>query len=93
MWATAKKIFNDCTTEIDGKTYCPFRVGGVALTATSFPTFIGLSIFSVLKDASHHFDMIAFGTAFGLMMSGVAALAGGVAFKARGELKGDSNDA
>lgn len=86
MWTTIKKLVKDCTTEIDGKTYCPFRVGGFALSASSFPTFIGLAIFSVVGDPSHHFDMIAFGTAFGAMMSGIGLLCGGVTFKARGEI-------
>jgi hypothetical protein len=86
MWPTIKTVIKDCTTEIDGKTYCPFRVGGFALSASSFPTFIGLAILSVVADPNHHFDMISFGTAFGAMMSGIGLLAGGVAFKARGEL-------
>jgi hypothetical protein len=93
MWAELKKLVKDCITEIDGQTYCPFRVGGVALTSVSLPTFIALAVFSVWKDPAHHFDMIAFGTAFGAMMTGIALLTGGVAIKARGELKGDSGNA
>lgn len=85
MFATLKTLVKDCTTEIDGKTYCPFRVGGFALSASTFPTFIGLAIFSVVADPGHRFDMIAFGTAFGAMMTGLGLLAGSVTFKARGE--------
>lgn len=87
MWQTLKKLIKDCLTENDGKSYCAFRVSGCALTLSGVPTFIALSIFAVLSNPEHHFDMVAFGTAFGFMMSGLALLAGGVAFKAKGELR------
>lgn len=67
-----------------------FRVGGGLLTMLSVPTFIGLTVYSTARP-EHHFDMIAFGTAFGAMMSGIGLLAGGVAFKARGEMRDDAN--
>ena len=91
MWLTIKKLIKDCTTEKDGKTFCPFRVGGFFLSASSFPTFIGLAVFAVVKDPSHHFEMVAFGTSFCAMMSGLAMLAGGVAFKGRGEQQRDGD--
>jgi hypothetical protein len=80
-WSECKKLVHDCLTENDGQTYCPFRVSGLFLNLMGFPTFIGCSLYSVFRD--HHFDMIAFGTAFGAMLSGCAVLAGGVAMKAR----------
>lgn len=86
MLAELKKLLKDCMTEVDGKSYCPFRVGGFALTSTSLPTFLALTVFDVVRHGQH-FDMVSFGSAFGLMMSGIAALAGGVAFKARGEIR------
>jgi len=86
MWSEFKKLLKDCMTEVDGKSYCPFRVGGFALTSTSLPTFIALSVYDVVFH-SQHFDMVSFGTAFGAMMTGIAMLAGGVAFKARGETR------
>jgi hypothetical protein len=90
MWLTIKKVVRDCSTEIDGKTYCPFRVGGLSLIGSGIPTFIGLAIYSTVANPDHHFDMIAFGTAFGAMMTGIGLLAGGVTFKARGELPADN---
>jgi hypothetical protein len=88
MFTVLRKVFKDCTTEVDGKTYCMFRVGGGLLTMLSVPAFIGLTIYSTVRP-EHRFDMIAFGTAFGAMMGGIGMLAGGVAFKARGELHDD----
>jgi len=92
MWATIRKVVKDCSTEIDGKTFCPIRVGGMSLIGSGIPTFIGLSIFSVIQNPEHHFDMIAFGTAFGAIMSGIALVAGGVTFKARGEIPADNSN-
>lgn len=93
MWSILKKLINDCLTETDGKTYCPFRVGGFSLSAAGIPTFLGLAVYAVVKSAAHQFDMIGFGTAFGAMMTGLALLAGGVAVKAKGETPaGDSSN-
>lgn len=81
MFATLKTLLHDCLTENDGVSYDPFRVGGFALSATGIPTFIGCAIWTTVKTG--HFDAVAFGTAFAAMMAGMAALAGGVALKAR----------
>lgn len=81
MFATLKKLLHDCLTENDGDSYCPFRVGGFALSAGGIPSFIGCAIWTTIQ--TDHFDAIAFGTAFAAMMTGMAALAGGVALKAR----------
>ena len=86
-WTTFKKIAKDCATEIDGESYCTFRVSACILTLLGVPAFIFMSIYSVVNDPSHHFDMLAFGSAFGGILSGEALLAGGVAFKAA---KGES---
>jgi hypothetical protein len=83
MWASLKKVANDCITENDGKTYCPFRISGCALSATGIPAFIGLAIHSAI--ANHHFDMQEFGVAFSTMMGGISVLAGTVALKVRSE--------
>lgn len=80
MFETIKKLIHDCLTENDGQSFCPFRVGGAGLSATGIPTFIGASLWSVIHG---HWDPVAYGTAFAAMMSGMALLAGGVAFKAR----------
>lgn len=76
-----KKLIKDCLTENDGQSYCPFRVAGALLTSTSIPTFIGSTLYTVFLN--HHFDYIAFGTAFGAMASGLSVLAAGVGFKAK----------
>lgn len=81
MLASLKKLIHDCLTENDGQSYCPFRVGGFALSAGGIPTFLGCVIWTTIK--SGHFDAISYGTAFGGMMAGLGVLAGGVAFKAR----------
>lgn len=83
MWVEFKKLLKDCLTENDAHSYDPFRVGGAVLSGLSFPTFIGCSIYSVVNDPSHHFEMVAFASAFATMLGGIALLAGGVAFKAR----------
>jgi hypothetical protein len=88
MWTEFRKFAKDCTTEVDGESYCMFRVGGCLLTLTGVPTFIGLSIYCVVSP-EHHFDMVSYGSAFGIMMSAIALLAGGMAFKARGESRSD----
>lgn len=75
------KLIKDCLTENDGVSYCPFRVAGAALSASGIPTYIGGGIVSIYKTGA--LDYVTFGTGFGAMMAGLAALAGGVAFKAR----------
>lgn len=84
MWAAIKKLLKDCMTEQDGRTYCPFRIAGAGLTSTSIPTFIGLSVWSVVK-GGQHFSATDFSIAFGGMMTGISVLAGTVAFKTRSE--------
>jgi hypothetical protein len=84
MWAELKKLLHDCLTENNGTTYCPFRVSGFVLNAMSFPTFIGSTIYTVIHN--HTFDMTAFGMSHAAILAGCAALAGGVALKARTDL-------
>ena len=92
-WATFKKVVKDCATEVDGESYCTFRVSGCILTILGVPAFIFMSVYSVMNDPSHHFDMLAFGSAFGGILSGLAMLAGGVAFKAaKGESKPEDKE-
>jgi hypothetical protein len=80
MFGALKKMLKDCLTENDGASYCPFRLGGFALSGTGIPTFIGCSVWQTFNG---HFDSLAFGTAFAAMMGGMAMLAGGVAMKAK----------
>lgn len=81
MFAALKKLIHDCLTENNGITYCPFRVGGFALSASGIPTFIALSVWSSLKVG--HFDVMTFAGGFTTMMGGLTILATGVALKAR----------
>jgi len=76
-----RKLVKDCLTQNDGTSYCPFRVGGAIYSGLSFPAFIFGAIYSTIRE--HHFDYIGFGTSFGMMMGGIALLAGGVALKAK----------
>lgn len=81
MWQQLKTLILDCLTENDNKTYCPFRVGGAALSIGGIPTFVGGSIYNIVK--AGHFDALAFAGAFSAMMGGITVLAAGVAIKAR----------
>lgn len=85
MIAQLKQLILDCLTENDNKTYCPFRVGGAALSLTGIPTFIGGSIYDIVK--SGHFDAMAFSGAFSVMLGGISVLAAGVSIKARTDTK------
>jgi len=89
MWSEIKKLLHDCLTENDGQTYCPFRVSGFALNLLSYPTFIGSTVYTVWH--SHTFDMVSFGTAHAAILAGCAALAGGVALKARTDAPAQGN--
>jgi hypothetical protein len=75
------KLIKDCLTENDGVSYCPFRVAGAALATSGIPAFVGGAIVDIYKHGT--LDYVTFGTGFGAMMAGLAALAGGVAFKAK----------
>jgi len=87
MFAQLKKLIHDCLTENDGKSYCPFRVSGAALSATSIPTYAGAAITCLIKSGT--LDFVAFGTGFAAIMGGLGLLAGGVAFKARTDTRND----
>lgn len=81
MFTQFKKMVKDCLTQNDGQSYDFPRVLTVAIASTGFPTFLGLAVYSVYAAPEHHFDMIAFGAGFGAILGGLAAAAGGVAFK------------
>jgi hypothetical protein len=73
------KAVKDSATENDGKSYDVARVAMLFMLITGFPTFLFLCVYSTMHRIP--FDMIAFGTAFGGMLGGVAAVTGAVAFK------------
>jgi len=75
------KMIKDCLTENNGQSYCPFRVAGCALAASGIPTFLGCAIYATYKSGS--FQFAQFGIGFASMMTGIAVLATGVAFKAK----------
>lgn len=81
MFEQAKKLIKDILTENDGKSYCPFRVSGAALSTLAIPTFVAGGIVSIYKTGA--LDYITFATGFGAMMTGLAVLAGGIALKAK----------
>lgn len=79
MFTEIVKVAKDATTENDGKSYDMARVATIFMLFTGFPTFLFLCVYSVTHRVS--FDMIAYGTAFGAMLGGIAAVTGSVAFK------------
>jgi hypothetical protein len=75
-----KRLIKDCLTENNGTSYCPFRVSGAALTASSIPTFIG----GVISQIAHgRFDPMQFAMAVAAMLAGLTVLAAGVSLKAK----------
>lgn len=87
MLLTIRKLFRDCLTQNDGKSYDPIRVGGAALTVTGLPTFIWGTVYSTIH--TQHFDYQGFAFAFGGVAAGMLALATGVSVKARTDTIGD----
>lgn len=81
-----RKVFIDCCSENDGQSYDLPRVAAFFMVFTGFPSFLALTAYSVYSGPDHHFDMIAFGTAFGAILSGVAMVTGSIAFKQRSDL-------
>jgi hypothetical protein len=79
------KAVKDSGTENDGKSYDLARVATIFMLFTGFPTFLFLCVYSVVHRIS--FDMIAFGTAFGAMLGGIAAVTGAVAFKQKTDIQ------
>jgi hypothetical protein len=84
MWNGVSKVFKDCGTENNGSSYDMARVAPMFMVATGFPVFLFLCVYSTIHRIP--FDMIAFGTAFGAMLGGVAAVTAGVAFKQRTDI-------
>lgn len=83
MWGTLKRILKDCATGIDGRTYDPARVAGYGTALLGVCAFVFNSVWTTLHGAA--FDPAGFGTGFGLILGGVAAIGGGVALKAHTE--------
>lgn len=79
MFTEISRAIKDSSTENNGTSYDMTRVVVIFMILTGFPTFLFLCVYSTLHRIS--FDMIAFGTAFGGMLGGVAAVTGAVAFK------------
>jgi hypothetical protein len=85
MFASIKHVIKSCTTENDGESYDMARVVALSMVASGFPAFLALCAYSVYASPEHRFDMISFGTAFGAMLAGVAAVTAGVAMKQRSD--------
>ena len=81
MLDSLKSVLFSAITENDGKSACPFRIAGLALSGGGIPTFLLSSVYTTYKNEA--FDPIQFATSFSLMMGGLAVLAGGVALKAK----------
>lgn len=81
MWNQIKKLLHDCLTENDGKSYDVIRVIVMLVGCSGFPTFLGLSIYTVVKSSDHHFDMQSFGVAMCAILVGLCTAAVGVSQK------------
>jgi hypothetical protein len=82
MLTTLKKILKDCLTENDGKSYCPVRCCGVALTIPTILTYVyagaRMAIVGTFPFPFHDFAM-----SFTVIAGGISAVLGiGVAAKA-----------
>lgn len=88
MFALIRKLFRDCTTERDGKTFCPARVAGFASAISTTAAYVFDSTWTVV----HHggFDAQQFGIGAAAIIGAVGALAGGIAVKAKTESDSDS---
>lgn len=76
------KFFKDCLTEADGATWCPFRIAGVSAAVSCIPTFVGLSIYTVVF-RGEPFHPSDFSTGFGGLMMGIGVLASAVTAKTK----------
>ena len=66
------KLLNDILTGKDGETFDIARVLG----ATTVLTFLGLAVYSVVKNPMHHFDMQSFGIGAGAVIAAMGAALG-----------------
>ena len=81
-FASIKKVIKDCLTENDGKSYCPVRCCGMALTIPTIFTFIYAGArMAMFGDGSFPFH--DFAMSFTVIAGGISAVLGiGVAAKA-----------
>jgi hypothetical protein len=78
-----RKLVKDCSTENDGKSYDVIRVITLLVGITGWPTFLGLTIYTVVKSPDHHFEMQNFGIAMCAILGGLCTAAVGIAQKQR----------
>lgn len=78
-----QKVWKDCNTGPDGVTYDPARVFGYNLAALGTIGFIGDSLIVAISKGS--FDPQSYGIGLGAILAGIAAIGGGVAWKAKTE--------
>jgi hypothetical protein len=83
MWQQLKMLVKHCLTGKDGETYDPARVVGYPAALAGVTVFLFNSVYVVVHTKA--FDPQAFGLGFGGVMAGVAAVAGGVAWKSKTE--------
>lgn len=89
MFDLPKKVIKDCFTGLDGVTYDPARVFGYGGAALGMIGFIADA--SVVAWKHGVFDSQAYGIGYGALLAGVAAVGGGVAWKAKTEPKQGGN--
>lgn len=86
--ATIQKILKDCTTENNGESYDVIRVIVLLVGASGFPTFLGLTVYSVYASPDHHFPMAEFGGALCAILVGLCTAAIGVGQKQKTDQPG-----
>jgi hypothetical protein len=80
------KVFKDCFTENDGKSYDLARFLAAFGALTGIPFFLGMTAYSVISDPAHHFEMQAFAGAFATILGALALHVGAIALKQRTDL-------
>lgn len=85
MFDLIKKVIHDSLTGIDGKTYDPVKVIGYPSSILAIGVYLGSALFALHKSGT--LDYVAYGTGFGLLMTGLLAIAAGVAVKSHTEPK------
>lgn len=66
------KLLTDILTGKDNATYDISRVSGLLTVLT----FLGLTVYSVVRSEGHHFDMQAFGIGAGAVIAAMGAALG-----------------
>ncbi len=73
------QIIKTAFTETDNETFCPVRIFGIGFAILASTTFLGLSIWTVVKQ-HNALDYVSFGTGLSAVWATVSAA---IVFKAK----------